>query len=54
MTSRDERPPSGEPEQNGVTERPLTRRKFVATAVGAAAAMTPMLGGVARAVAAVR
>ena len=41
MTSDDER--------KELVERPLTRKKFVATAVGAALAATPLLGGAARA-----
>ena len=49
MTSRDERPPTDEPQGDGFVERPLTRRKFVATAVGAAVAATPLLGGAAKA-----
>ena len=36
MTSDDER--------KELVERPLTRKKFVATAVGAAVAATPLLG----------
>jgi multiple sugar transport system substrate-binding protein len=48
MTSRDERPPADEPKRDGLVERPLTRKKFVAAAVGAAAAAGP-LGSAARA-----
>lgn len=49
MTPREQRPPTDRQDEVDAGRQALTRKRFVATAVGAAVAASPLLGGTARA-----